>query len=119
MLPPLVLLGLAAGALVYGAGLRSLPVVAEVKVEKETVILEAPPKDLFGPPGPGGRRPNIPLPPPRPKKVKVTETQEQVRDAGELSITRDVTVGGITRLPDGRLRLTYRAGEEGPALCPT
>jgi hypothetical protein len=59
------------------------------------------------------------LPPPRPKKVTVTETETTVRNEPERRVVREVTVGGIERLEDGRLQLTYGPGKAGPALCPT
>lgn len=116
-----MLLAAGAAALVYGACFRTLPVVATVMVEKEEIILERPPSPPAwdGPSGPGGRRPNMPAPPPRPKKVKTSKPQDEEQLHAERKVTRDVTVGGIARLQDGRLKFTYGPGESGPALCPT
>lgn len=111
---------LAAGTvlLVYGTGMRSVPVWAVVMVEKEEIVLERVPAPMWdGPPGPGGRRP--PAPPPRPKRVKVEVAEDQEQRHGEPKLIRDVTIGGLARLQDGRLQFTSGPGEEGPALCPT
>lgn len=112
LLPVCVLLaGLA--AIVHGTSRRLVPVHAEVMVEKEEVILERPTTPWHAPGQPG------PALPPRPKRVTRQVPQEQILSTGEPRIIRDVTVGGLTRLKDGTIRLTYRAGEDGPALCPT
>lgn len=119
ILPP-ILLAAGAAALAYGAVFRTLPVVATVMVEKEEIILERPPAPRWdGPSTPGGPRQNMPAPPPRPKKVKTSKPQEQEQFHPERKVTRDVTVGGIARFQDGRLKFTYGPGESGPALCPT
>lgn len=115
----LALLATGAAALGYSMFLRTVPVTGTVMVEKEEIILERPPAWSNGPDGPGGRRPNMPAPPPVPKKVKTSVPQEQEQRHGESKIIRDVTVGGIARTDDGRLKFTYGPGEEGPALCPT
>ncbi|MBI4581995.1 MAG: hypothetical protein HY718_20015 [Planctomycetes bacterium] len=120
ILPPVTLLVAGACALIYGASARTVPVVAEVMVEKEVIVLDPPPRDWPGSRGgPGGRGPILPPPPPRPRRVKQQVAEEQVQVTPEPKVTRDVTVGGITRLQDGRIKLTYRPGEDGPALCPT
>lgn len=110
----------AAGAvgLVYGLAYRSLPVWATAMVEKTEIVLERPSLPM-GPSGPGGRGPSMPLPPPRPKKVTTSVPQDQEQSHRETKVVRDVTVGGIARLADGRLKFTYGPGESGPALCPT
>jgi hypothetical protein len=116
----MLLLAAGTGLLVYGTGSRRVPVWAVVMVEKEEMILERVPAPMWdGPAGPGGRRPNLPPPPPRPKRVKVEVAEEQEQRCSEPKVIRDVTIGGIARLEDGRLQFTYGPGEDGPALCPT
>lgn len=119
ILLPVLLLVAGVCALVYGAGVRSVPILAEVMVEKEETIYERPSVPWQGNRGPGQPGPMLPPPPPRPRKVKKQVAQEQIQATGEPRIIREVTVGGLARLQDGRIRLTYRAGEDGPALCPT
>jgi hypothetical protein len=119
ILLPLLLLAAGAAALVYGTAVRALPVWATVMVEKEEIILERPPVPIYRTDGPGDRRPPMPGPPPRPKKVKTSKPEEQEQRHGESKLIRDITVGGIERLADGRLKFTYGPGEDGPALCPT
>jgi hypothetical protein len=87
-------------------------------VDKVEIILERPPALWDGPSGPGGR-PSLPPPPPRPKKIKTSVPEDQEQHYREPKVIRDVTVGGIARLTDGRLKLTYGPGDRGPALCPT
>ncbi len=116
---PVLLLAAGVAALVYGTGLRTVPVLATVMVEKEEIILEKPPVPIYRTPGPGDHRPPMPLPPPRPKKVKVSKPEDQEQRHGEPKLIHDVTVGGLERLADGRLKFTYGPGEDGPALCPT
>jgi hypothetical protein len=48
---------------------------------------------------------------------KVTEDYVDVTFDSEWTIVRDVTVGGVTRLPNGHLKRTYSG--KPPALCPT
>jgi hypothetical protein len=116
----MLLLAAGTGLLVYGTGMRSVLVWAVVMVEKEEMILERVPAPMWDDPGgPGGRRPHIPPPPPRPRRVKVEVAEDQEQRHAEPKIVRDVTVGGIARLEDGRLKFTYGPGEDGPALCPT
>jgi|GEM_PF-1605090 len=118
ILIPFILLVAGVAALIYAATARSLPVLAEVMVEKEQIILERPPEALWrGPSGRGGRP--MPPPPPRPRKVKVEVVEEQEQQFIEPRVIREVTVGGIARLENGRLKLTYGPGKSGPALCPT
>lgn len=119
VLLPVLLLAAGAGALVYGHASREVPVWTIEMVEKEEIILERPPAPMWdGPSGPGGRR-SLPPPPPRPKKVTVTVEEDREVPYREPRLTREVTVGGIARLEDGRLKLTYGPGDRGPALCPT
>lgn len=113
---PVLLLAAGAASLVYGATRRSVPVLATVMVEKEEIILERPPMPVYRGPG---NRPPMPAPPPRPKKVKTSKPEEQEQRHGEPKLIRDITVGGLQRLADGRIKFTYGPGEDGPALCPT
>jgi hypothetical protein len=60
---------------------------------------------------------NRPAPPPEAAVQKLTEEYLVACEVSEWAITRDVTVGGLTRLPDGELRRTYSG--KPPSLCPT
>jgi hypothetical protein len=48
---------------------------------------------------------------------KTTEDYTDVTFVSEWAIVRDVTVGGVMRLPNGHLKRTYSG--KPPALCPT
>ncbi len=99
--------------------MHSVPVLGEVMVEKEETIFERPSVPWSNNRGPGQQGPMLPPPPPRARKITKQIPEEQVLPTREPKIIRDVTVGGLTLLQDGRIKLTYRAGEDGPALCPT
>ncbi len=47
--------------------------------------------------------------------VKVTEKYWETRQEPEWTITREMTVGGLTRLANGQLRRTYSG--KPPSLC--
>lgn len=55
--------------------------------------------------------------PPGLKYEKVTETYTESRKEPEWAIVREVTVGGVVLLADGRLKRTYTG--QPPSLCPT
>jgi hypothetical protein len=55
--------------------------------------------------------------PPDVRFQKVTQTFVVAREEPEWAIVRDVTVGGIARLPDGQLKRTYSG--KPPSLCPS
>lgn len=121
--PPVLLAILGIGLLIAGSR-RGIPVLADEAVEVEKLMAPPrPPEPPFrGPPGPGGAGPRPPFmapPPPPMERVLVTEIQTREQHKPESQVLRDVTVGGIERLADGRLKMTYKLGEKGPALCPT
>ena len=99
----LLLLG-GSGSLLYG----SLFHVVTVEEEQQREISAAVPAPLgFGPPPgfPGARF------------AQAAEKYFEAREEPERAIVRDVTVGGVARLADGRLRRTYSG--KGPSLCPS
>ena len=121
---PLALLagGLASG--VYGVAHHT----AVVSQEQEIEIDLAPPPGVgpagaegFGPPGFGPPGQDFGAPPPwlapPPGLSKVKEKVVLSEAASELTLIREVTFGGVTRLSSGVLRRTYSG--ESPSLCPT
>ena len=71
---------------------------------------------------PSGMENPFEQPPPMPsppglKYEKVTEAYVETVEEPEWAIVREVTIGGIVRLADGRLKRTYTG--KPPSLCPT
>jgi len=138
---PLVLLAGGIASLVYGVGHHS----AEVSVEQEIEIDLAPPPGMappgwegFGPPsfdpsgfgpsgenfdpsGPGFDDPSLAAVPPwlapPPELSKLKEKFILTENASELTLIREITFGGVTRLSSGMLWRTYSGAP--PSLCPT
>jgi hypothetical protein len=97
--------------LTYGMAVHSAPVLVEQEVTPPLEPAVEPPPDPGLPASPFFAQPPPPAPPPVPKKVLVALPQPESR------LLRDATVGGLTRLDDGRIKRTYSG--DGPALCPT
>ena len=121
---PVALLSGGLASLIYGAKFHSVPVVEERETEMTIEIpLPLPPGGPFdggsrfaGPPSfPGA--PPFGGPPPFVKKT-IKRIDTVTVDESELSLTREVTVGGVALLPSGEIKRTY-SGDAGPALCPT
>jgi hypothetical protein len=121
-LPALLLVG-GIASVVYGV-VRHTAVVAQ---EQEIEIDVAPPPG-FGPPGvpgflPGGGPgdPSLGGPPvwmgPPPEMRKVKQKVLLSETTSELTLIREVTFGGVTRLDTGVLWRTYTGAP--PSLCPT
>jgi hypothetical protein len=90
-----VALGLAlaaAGSLVYGVAAHNRPVMMDLKVAM--------------PGGPGAPPPGFA---PLYQTITMTETEPE--------LVREVTFGGVTRLPTGDVKRTYTG--KPPSLCPT
>ncbi len=114
ILPSLLVLG-GVALVVYGVGYHTTTVLVEEEIAPPPPPPEPPPfwggPPRNGFPGPPflSRRP--PAPPPVPQKVLVKFVDPEQR------LIRDVTIGGLARMDDGRIKRTYSG--EGPALCPT
>ena len=121
-IPPTLLFCAGIACLFYGARHHKLPVSAEQEIE----ISIAPPP-MYAPPGgapfdagpgmgpPGMGPPQMMGPPPIATKIK--EKVIVTDDRTELSLVREVSVGGVTLLDSGQLMQTYTG--EPPSLCPT
>ena len=116
IVPPIILVS--GGTILFAGGwaLHSVPVLIETEVtEPPRPQVPQPTSPLFGPrPWPGARPPRTMQParlPPQKYKVLISV------DEPERRLVKDVTVGGLSREDDGRIRRTYSG--EGPALCPT
>jgi hypothetical protein len=108
---PAILIVAGLAILVYGAGFRAVPVLVEQE-EKAFERSPMPPSFMEEPSGPGAPpRFFEPPPPPPARKILVAEVDPEWR------LIRDVTIGGLARLPSNEIRRTYSG--EGPALCPT
>jgi hypothetical protein len=120
----LVIYGL--GALVHGMLFHPLPVL----VEEETPTTIEIPLPSAGPPlpdpaapdGPPGFPGGMPFGGPRMIKKTVMRVDVVTKMVMEPEVMRDVSVGGLVRLPPGdehagELKRTYSG--KGPALCPS
>jgi len=111
-----IVLGLAAlGALVFGYGFHTRVVLVETEVE-------APPDDegpdaFEGFPFPVFDEQGQPVTFPEDEVETPTETERVEEIFREPILVRDVTVGGLVRLDDGRLMRTYTG--KPPQACPT
>jgi hypothetical protein len=111
----IVLLTAGAASLLYG----SLCHRVKVEVEKQREISIAVPA-LPGLEGMTFSRPGYAGPEGMPSGVKMekaTENYVEVEEEPEWTIVRETTIGGVTRLANGRLKRTYSG--KPPALCPT
>jgi len=49
----------------------------------------------------------------------IPDGPEPAADVAERQVVREVTIGGLERLPSGQLARTYAPGEPPPSFCPT
>ena len=99
----IVLIGLA--MLVYGVAFHSTSVLVEQNVKAPPPAPPLPPGLPFDPDEPVAGPPDVPT------------TEIVALSASERQVIHDTTVGGLTRLPSGRLKRTYTGAV--PSLCPT
>ncbi len=135
-LVPLVLLAGGIVSVVYGVARHSAVVSVEQEVEVDLAgppglappgldgQLPAgllPPDGGFGPPDGGLGDPALAVPPPwlapPPELTKVKQKVVISEPTPELTLIREVTFGGVTRLSSGELWRTYTGAP--PSLCPT
>lgn len=95
------------GLLIWGVGFHSRTIYFDQEIEIEAPPLEDDP--LFGPPD---------EPPPEASQ-KVAVLEERQATDPEHHLVLEVSRGGVQRLPDGKIKRTYIAGEDPPDLCPT
>jgi hypothetical protein len=100
MLPALLAVCAAVVLIVYGAAFHSKAVLVERKLEL--------PASMFPEGLPPGQFPGLPA---------IPDTEIVPLDQSEPHLIREVTVGGVTRLENGRLQRTYVG--EAPSACPT
>lgn len=98
----LAVIGLA--CIIGGAGFHTQTV--QVSKEVKSAVPQQPPSALRF-------LSNQPPAPPKPP----TQYELVMLDETELQLTREVTVGGVTRMKTGVLKRTYMG--DTPSLCPT
>ncbi len=112
ILPALLALG-GLASLIYGGVFHGAPVLTETETEA-TIEVPAPFSPAPFSPGrsgfPGG-------PPPMVKKVVKRIDVNTVVEL-EPALTRELSVGGVTRVESGELKQTY-SSNKGPSLCPS
>ena len=118
-----------AGSLLYGSLFHAVMVEEDKQREISIAVPTMPgfeempfePRG-FAPPGPegwtpdGGPMENPPMPPGI-RMETVVEEYVETQEEPEWTIVWEVTIGGVTRLANGRLKRTYSG--KPPALCPT
>jgi len=133
---PLVLLAGGIVSLVYGISRHSAVISVEQEIEIDLAAPAGvaapgfggaglpglgPPGDGSGPPGDGFTDPALAGPPPwmapPPELSKVKQKVILTEETSELTLIREVTFGGVTRLSSGVLWRTYTGVP--PSLCPT
>jgi len=126
LFPTLLVLG-GVVFVVYGVGFHATPVLVEQEIGQEQPPLpQLPPPFPFAEPPwlvpetpetpPELAPPFLPVPePPRPPEP--AEKQIVTLHQAEPHLIREVTVGGVIRLPSGEIKRTYSG--KPPAQCPT
>ncbi len=122
---PLVLMAAGAACLVYGFALHTVTVQPETEpaegdpsdVPPEILPDEAP---IFSPDVLFGEAPAevTPLQTPEPAEADAA-TPSQALTLSESRVAREVTIGGLVRLPSGEIVRTYGPDEPAPSYCPT
>lgn len=114
---PTMLLGLGIASLTYGVSRHRATVLEseEIEITLAPPDMPEPPPDFGGPPGFGPPR----FMPPRlpPELRKVTQIVMVGKEATEMAMIRDVTIGGLALTDEGELKRTYTG--KPPSLCPT
>jgi len=116
----ILLLLAGAACLIYGLAFHAVPVLPKQDApEKE--VPEKPPEilpedevgftadELFGTPSEDAP----------PLIIDLTDGPEPGVEMSEREVLHEVTIGGLKRLPSGRLAKTYAPGEQPPSFCPT
>lgn len=116
----ILLLLAGAACLSYGVAFHSVPVLPKPDTSEEEVP-ETPPEilpedevgftadELFGPPSEDAP----------PLLIDLSDGPEPGVEMSEREVLHEVTIGGLERLPSGRLMRTYVLGETPPSFCPT
>ena len=109
---PAMLLFLGIASLTFGVRHHAKTVFEDKEIEISIVPpdMPLPPSDFNGPPN---------FMPPRlpPELQKVKRTIVVGKDAPEMAMIRDVTIGGLVLTEAGELKRTYSG--KPPSLCPT
>ncbi len=110
---PISLIAVGVIVLVFGFALSSVAILIPQKAPPPAPVSATPPPTPL-PPTTGEM---FPMPPPPPAPPPPPPPVSAI--VPEAAVVQDVTVGGMTRLPDGKITRTYAPGEEKPSLCPT
>jgi len=116
----ILLLVAGAACLSYGVAFHTVPVLPKEDTG-EREVPDVPPEilpedkaeftadELFGPPSADAE----------PLRIDLSDGPDAGTEVSEREIVHEVTIGGLERLPSGRLVRTYGAGETPPSFCPT
>jgi hypothetical protein len=127
---PVVLMAAGAACLVYGFAFHSVTV--QPKAEAADAAPEEPPADdvppeilpdeepVFSPDVLFGEGPAeaVPMPVEDPEDVEESPPPEPYAFS-EARVVKEVTIGGLHRLPTGEIARTYGPNEKAPTFCPT
>jgi len=125
---PLVLMAAGAACLVYGFAFHTVTVQPKAEAAEDEPADDVPPEILpdeepiFSPDVLFGDGPAETAP--VPMAVEEPETAEepappQPHAFGEARVVKEVTIGGLHRLPTGEIAMTYGPNEKAPTFCPT
>ncbi len=129
---PVLLMAAGAACLVYGFAVHTVTVMPKAReagaADAEATADDVPPEILpeeepiFSPDVLFGEGPadGEPVPMPVEEFGDVDEPPPpEPYDFSEARVVREVTIGGLHRLPTGEIVRTYGPNEKAPAFCPT